>query len=192
MKEVKDTLTIDWQLIQEFDDDYDQEFALKEKKEFKLPDFKLNSKNLPEKVDMIVLFVVFSIILGLLLFIAIHYFGRNKKKVVSTFIPEEDTIYGVDFQASLAETEAQNNYYQCIRLRYLWLLRKLHDRNKIYWAPQKTPEEYTYEYSKPELKEATNEFLKVRYGNYEATEEGYEKMKTLFDTLTEGKEVNHG
>lgn len=196
MTETIDTLAIDWKLIQEFDDDYDQEFALKEKKENNWFDFRLpeigNSHFNNEYADHIVYFFGISAIFGILVYILYNYVGKTGKVVIApVIIPEEDTIYGIDFEASLKAVEQAGDYYQSIRLRYLWLLRILNDKHLINWAPQRTPEEYVYEYNKPEMREATNTFLKIRYGNYEATKEIDDESKRLFLALTEGKEVSH-
>ncbi len=189
MTETKDTLTINWQLIQEFDDDYDQEFALKEKKELQdIAPFHFDEN----VMDYITLFLLITLILGVIAFIAYHYTGTTYKRDIGKLvIPEEDTIYGVDFEASLHAVEQDGDYYQCIRLRYLWLLSFLNDKHLINWAPQRAPEEYVYEYNKPEMRESTNIFLKIRYGNYEATKELDDESRRLFLILTDGKEVSH-
>lgn len=191
MTETKDTLTINWQLIQEFDDDYDQEFALKEEKEFKFQGFTPFHFN-ESILDYVTLFFIITFLLGVIAFIVYHYTGTTyKRDLGKIIIPEEDTIYGVDFEASLKAVEQDGDYYQSIRLRYLWLLSILNDKHLINWAPQRAPEEYVYEYNKPEMRESTNIFLKIRYGNYEATKELDDESKRLFLILTDGKEVNH-
>lgn len=89
---------------------------------------------------------------------------------------EEDTIYGVDFAAALRSAEEEHNYVQCIRLRYLQLLRLLHDRQMICWQPGKTSTQYIDEVNLEPFTALTQTFVRVRYGKYPADELLYADM----------------
>ena len=47
----------------------------------------------------------------------------------------------------------------------------------------KTPSQYTREERSPEFRDMTNEFLRVRYGNFDATEITYNEMQSRSRTL---------
>lgn len=131
------------------------------------------------------LFVSILIITALIVGIIIFIYRRmdSKSLVTSIDIPEEDTIYGVDLEGALATVEAQKDYYQCIRLKYLLLLRLLNEEKLIRWHIAKTPTQYTFEWKEKAFNDITNIFMKIRYGNYPATATLYEEECAIYDTL---------
>lgn len=116
-------------------------------------------------------------------------FMRAGKKAIS-YTVQEDTIYGVDFQAEIAEALARRDYKEATRLLYLQTLKELSDKEVIDWQLYKTPTQYIYEV-KPEdrreqFRDLTNRFLRVRYGNFEATEPLFNEMKSLQTEISKG------
>jgi len=167
---------------------YNEDFAtkmkeVKEKKENN--DYSPSPNFSPANNQGISLFV--SIVVGVALLVGIFYFvyRRLDSKSLTTDIdiPEEDTIYGVDFDKTLAAVEKEKDYYQCIRLKYLVLLRLLNDEKLIHWHLSKTPTQYTFEWTEKGFNDITNIFMMIRYGNYTATEELYKEECALYDTL---------
>lgn len=116
----------------------------------------------------------------------------------------EDTIYGVDFEADIRQAVSHEDWREAIRLCYLQALKALSDEGRIDWQPFKTPTQYVYEFeassslaSVPDnltvgaanpaaFRTLTAHFLRVRYGNFNATRELYDEVCRL------RKEVNHG
>ena len=92
---------------------------------------------------------------------------------------QEDTIYGVDFEAGISEALSQKDYRQAVRLLYLQTLKQLSDAGHIDWQPSKTPSQYVREYGQKAFAELSQHFIRVRYGNFEATEELFQEMKEL-------------
>ena len=122
----------------------------------------------------IVIYIVIALVfIALIAFILYRYhfklFGRAGK--VTNENDEEDNIYGVDFEAVYAKAMAQKDYYKAVRIVYLRTLRWLSDGNKISWQLYKTPTQYTREYLSVEFERMTTAFMRVRYGNYQASEE---------------------
>ncbi|QUB61105.1 DUF4129 domain-containing protein [Prevotella melaninogenica] len=122
----------------------------------------------------IVIYIVIALaFIALIAFILYRYqfklFGRAGK--VTNENDEEDNIYGVDFEAVYAKAMAQKDYYKAVRIVYLRTLRWLSDGNKISWQLYKTPTQYTREYLSVEFERMTTAFMRVRYGNYQASEE---------------------
>lgn len=109
-------------------------------------------------------------------------FMRSHKNKLAYSL-EADTIYGIDFTAEIDKAVARGEYRQAIRLIYLQTLKQLSDDEQIDWQPYKTPTEYTYEVKAATLRapfrNLTNLFLRVRYGNFEATETLFRAMQTL-------------
>ena len=116
-------------------------------------------------------------------------FMRAGKKVIA-YTVHEDTIYGVDFQAEIAMALSRGDYKEATRLLYLQTLKILSDKEIIDWQLYKTPTQYIYEV-KPEtrrepFRDLTNRFLRVRYGNFEATEQIFNEMKELQAAVEKG------
>ena len=122
----------------------------------------------------IVIYIVIALaFIALIAFILYRYqfklFGRAGK--VTNENDEEDNIYGVDFDAVYAKAMVQKDYYKAVRIVYLRTLRWLSDGNKISWQLYKTPTQYTREFLSVEFERMTTAFMRVRYGNYQASEE---------------------
>lgn len=92
---------------------------------------------------------------------------------------EEDTIYGIDFDAEIRHALEQHDYRQAVRLLYLQTLKQLSDDGRIDWQPSKTPMQYMRQMNDAAFRQLSNHFIRVRYGNFEATEELFLQMKTL-------------
>lgn len=101
----------------------------------------------------------------------------------------EDTIYGVDFVQALTAALQRADYHEAIRLLYLQTLKQLADRGQIDWQPYQTPTDYTYQVRAeswhPSFCELTDHFLQIRYGNFEATDSTFHRMKQLQQLITE-------
>lgn len=128
--------------------------------------------------------IVFLVLLVCAVFGYVIYkrFGTMQSRV-DVDVMEEDTIYGIDFETNIKQMEEEGNYFQCIRLRYLELLRILHDGRKILWLPSKTVTQYTFEMPTKEFRDITNIFMKIRYGNYPASKELYAETCKLYDMV---------
>ena len=91
----------------------------------------------------------------------------------------EDTIYGVDFDAEIREAVGRKDYRQAVRLVYLQTLKHLSDTGRIDWQPSKTPMQYMRQVDDSGFHELSRHFIRVRYGNFEATEQLFQRMREL-------------
>ena len=101
---------------------------------------------------------------------------RSSGKEASEYETEEDTIYGIDFNEAIREALARKDYREAVRLKYLQTLKQLTESGKIDWQLHKTPTQYTYECTDEPFLRMTRHFLRIRYGNFEATPEIYEEI----------------
>ncbi len=153
---------------------------------------KIFGSKFAEQYTEIVLAGLFILIVLLLIWFLYkkrpELFMRSGKKLV--YHVEEDTIYGIDFEKEISAAMLRNEYREAVRLLYLQTLKQLSDAEKIDWQPYKTPTEYTYELKANALRtpfrELTNRFLRVRYGNFEATEVLFHEMQTLQREIMKG------
>lgn len=198
---VYDTLGISaWQAMPEYD--YNRELVTPE---FNLVAWlnlwlgkllqKIFGSKFASEYTEIVLFALF--VVAILLIIWFIYkkrpelFMRSRKSM--PYRVEEDTIYGVDFGREIHAALSRSDYREAARLLYLQTLRQLSDDEKIDWQPYKTPTEYIYEVKSDAIKapfrELTNRFLRVRYGNFEATGTLFDEMQALQEKIAKGGAV---
>lgn len=105
------------------------------------------------------------------------YLFRRDEKSDLDYTEVEDTIYGIDFEKEIAEAKSRKDWFETVRLIYLDTLRFLSDNGKIDWQPWKPPVQYTTELDDDTLRKMTMQFVKVRYGNYDASEENANDME---------------
>lgn len=138
--------------------------------------------------------IVLSVIVVLLLVYFVYrkrpeLFMRSRKKSVS-YTVHEDSIYGVDFQSEIENALARCDFREASRLLYLQTLKWLTDKDKIDWQLYKTPTQYVYEIKQEKQRDSfrllTNRFLRVRYGNFEATEQIFNEMRQLQTDVEKG------
>lgn len=140
-----------------------------------------------------ILIGICAVILGLVIFFIYkkrpELFYRVKKKPWKYQVYEGENIYEINFEKEIEALLSQQNYPLAIRLIYLQTLRYLADQGRINWQPSKTPTDYLYEIKGTAGKEAfrhlTGYFLKIRYGNFEAGEALYNKVKEWQGCLLE-------
>ncbi len=109
-------------------------------------------------------------------------FSRGEKKPLDYEL-EEDTIYGIDFDAAIQKALDRQDYREAVRLKYLQTLKMLTENGRIDWQLHKTPTQYTYECTDEAFLRMTRHFLRIRYGNFEATPEVYEELATAYSSL---------
>ena len=113
-------------------------------------------------------------------------FMKNEKDDALDYDVEEDTIYGVNFEAGIARALESQDYRQAVRLVYLQTLRYLEDEGRIEWQLSRTPSQYVRQVNTPAFTSLSRHFINVRYGNFIATPDLYEQMKALQDEIMKG------
>jgi hypothetical protein len=134
------------------------------------------------------LYVLGAIVVGIILWFVYRnhpeLFARRRKTTAEEGW-EEETIYGIDFDKETQQAVTRGDWRQAVRYTYLKTLRWLSDCHHIDWQPSKTPTQYVYEERHPAFRQLTTHFLRVRYGNFEATEALYEEVKQLSATVND-------
>jgi hypothetical protein len=110
------------------------------------------------------------------------FYGKDQDEGVDYEVVE-DTIYGVDFDAEIREALAAGDYRQAVRMVYLQTLSYLQDKGTIDWQPSKTPSQYMRQVNQPAFSQLTRLFVLVRYGNFEASEDIFQQMKSQQDAV---------
>lgn len=108
---------------------------------------------------------------------AVFAFTRRRKKL--DYSIEEDDINTIDFEAGIAQALATGDYRNACRLVYLKTLKSLSDSKAIDWKLFKTPNQYVAEVHDTQFRLLTNHFLRIRYGDFDATRPLYDEMLAL-------------
>ena len=113
-------------------------------------------------------------------------FGKSKQNKT-----DYDTIDGnlqsIDFKTLIEQTNAVGNYRLEIRYYYLWVLKKLADRNFIVLHAEKTNLDYYNEIksesSKADFKYISYLYNYIWYGEFDLTTEMYQNAKKSFEKM---------
>lgn len=138
----------------------------------------------------IVLTIIAIVVVLLALYLLLRYLRNSKmlfwreKNEGLDYELEEDTIYGIDFDADIKNALASGNYRAAVRLIYLKTLRNLNDDGCIVWTPHTTPSQYSRDLCDPKFTELTDSYIRVRYGNHTATAELCDHLNALRQTIT--------
>lgn len=115
-------------------------------------------------------------------------FGTKNKKVSTNPKELAEDIHEINFGKIIAEKEQQGKYREAIRYQYLYVLKKLTDKNLIEWIPEKTNKDYVKEFQHPTLMHPFQHlsaiFDYVWYGEFPITSTHYLKYKNQFNDFT--------
>ena len=135
---------------------------------------------------LIILFVIHLIVKAVMNKEGKWVFGRSSDTKIIDYSDIEQNIHNVNFEKLIQEALAQGNTRLAIRFHYLWLLKKMTDKNIIEWDIEKTNSDYSYEIKNEKLK---NDFDYLSYlynytwyGEFELTEDTFSKTRKSFET----------
>lgn len=130
--------------------------------------------------------VVFLIIKAILNKEGSWIFGSKSDRNLIRYDEIEKNLHLVDFEKLIKESIKAGEHRLSIRYYYLFLLKKMSEKQIIEWDVEKTNSDYIYEIKSVELK-ANFEYLSylynyMWYGEFDLTLEDFEKAKKAFDT----------
>ncbi|GAB0156105.1 hypothetical protein CHRYSEOSP005_13690 [Chryseobacterium sp. Alg-005] len=140
---------------------------------------------------------IFAILLvGFLLYFIVRYllgkdgsfiFGRKNKKVDIREEELHENIHEINFPESIARFERSGDYRSAIRYQFLFILKKLSDKKRINWNPEKTNKDYIAELKQGTLKDEffnlSYIFDYVWYGEFNIEEQTYLKFKNQYQSF---------
>ena len=159
----------------------------------KLFDIKPNNINV-NNIDTIVKVVAGVVILIVILLIVKSIIKGNlnfnlfKKNTVIEYQSEiVENIHEINFREKINEAIQTENYRLAVRYQYLWMLKKLTDKNIILWHPQKTNAEYQYEIQSDEhllvFKKSCYYYDYIWYGEFDIDAKIYQDVESHFNTI---------
>jgi hypothetical protein len=131
-----------------------------------------------------ILFVVYLIARAILNKEGMWIFGRSRKNINAQDITGED-IHQMDFQRLVAQTKMAGDHRLAVRYYFLWLLKKMSDREIIDWHWDKTNSDYLYEIKNLNLKKDFEYLTYVYdyswYGDFPLDEKAFAKAERTFE-----------
>lgn len=132
---------------------------------------------------LIIGFAIYMIARALLNKEGMWIFSRSRKKITVQDIYEEN-IHQMDFNQLTEKTKNDGDYKLAVRYYYLWLLKKLSDREIIDWHWDKTNRDYLYEIKNNTLKKDFEYLSYVYdyswYGDFPLDESAFLKAEKAF------------
>lgn len=132
---------------------------------------------------LIVLFVVYLIIKAVLNKEGMWIFGKSRRDIRVNELSEQE-LNQMDFRQLTEETAQAGKYRLAVRYYYLWLLKRLADREIIDWHQDKTNSDYLYEISNPALRKDFEYLSYVYdyswYGEFDIDETAFRKAQKAF------------
>lgn len=156
--------------------------------------FGLSSNSSSSKAVEWTLKILAGLIVGYVIFLIVKIilnkegkwvFGKSTTKKIYTDEEIEKNLIYVDFEKLVHETLAKGDNRLVIRYYYLWLLKRLSEKNIIDWHVEKTNSDYLYEIHAADLK-TDFQYLSylynyIWYGEFEMTEQTFQNAKGAFE-----------
>lgn len=134
---------------------------------------------------ILVFFAVYFIAKALLKKDGAWIFGRDSQEEKIDYINVETKLHIANFKELIASSKLKNDYRLTVRFYYLWLLRKLSDKDLIAWDINKTNMDYQYEIKDKALRERYAYHCYVYdyiwYGEFNVGEDEFRQVETSFN-----------
>jgi hypothetical protein len=135
---------------------------------------------------LLILLVIYLIVKAILNKEGTWIFGSKSDQNLIRYDEIEKNLHLVDFEKLIKESIKSGEHRLSIRYYYLFLLKKMSEKQIIEWDVEKTNSDYIYEIKSAELK-ARFEYLSylynyMWYGEFAVSIEDFEKAKKAFET----------
>ena len=143
---------------------------------------------------LIVLSVIYMIVKAIMNKEGQWIFGRNSDRKIINYDEIEKNLHKVDFEKLIQKSLESGENRLTIRYYYLWLLKKMSEKQIIDWDVEKTNSDYLYEIKDEAQKEnfAYLSYLynNIWYGEFELDEATFAKARNAFEKSI--KKINNG
>ena len=134
---------------------------------------------------LIVIYVIYLIVKIILNKEGQWVFGKSTTRKIYTDEEIEKNLIHVDFEKLIQETLTKGDNRLVIRYYYLWVLKRLAEKNIIDWHAEKTNSDYLYEIQSTDLR-TDFQYLSylynyIWYGEFEMNEETFSNSKNSFE-----------
>lgn len=142
----------------------------------------------------IVIFVIYLIAKAIMNKEGQWIFGKNSDRKIINYDEIEKNLHLVDFEKLIQKSVESDEKRLTIRYYYLWLLKKMSEKQLIEWDVEKTNSDYLYEIKDEAQKEdfAYLSYLynNIWYGEFELDDETFAKARNSFEKSIQ--KINNG
>jgi hypothetical protein len=135
---------------------------------------------------LIVIYVIYLIVKIILNKEGQWVFGKSTTKKIIHDDDIEKNLILVDFEKLLQETLKSGNQRLAIRYYYLWILKRMSEKNIIEWHAEKTNTDYLYEIGSADLRTqfqyVSYLYNYIWYGEFDLTENTFNHAKKSFES----------
>lgn len=143
---------------------------------------------------LIVIAVIYMIVKAIMNKEGQWIFGKNSDRKIINYDEIEKNLHLVDFEKLIQKSLESGENRLTIRYYYLWLLKKMSEKQVIEWDLEKTNSDYLYEIKDDLIKEdfAYLSYLynNIWYGEFELDETTFAKAKKAFEKSIQ--KINNG
>lgn len=111
-------------------------------------------------------------------------FYRTTKAKAANLSAEEENIHEISFEDRINDAYSKKDFRECVRLIFLYALKKLADKQIINWKPGKTNDEYWRELNQHPARQSWQElrlyFDYAWYGHFDIDERTYSEIQNVF------------
>uniref|UniRef100_UPI00404AA748 DUF4129 domain-containing protein n=2 Tax=Flavobacterium sp. TaxID=239 RepID=UPI00404AA748 len=136
---------------------------------------------------LIIIVVIFFIVKAILNKEGQWIFGKSSDKRLLKIKDVEKNIHLIDFEKLIQETIKSGDSRLAIRYYYLWILKKMTEKQIIEWDLEKTNTDYVHEIKDAKLKEnfmyLSYLYNNVWYGAFDIDSATFERVKVDFVTI---------
>ena len=156
--------------------------------------FNFSSEHTSTKVVVIILKTLAVLVVGFVIYLIVKailnkegqwIFGKNSNKKVIYDSDIEKQLFVTNFEKLIQDTLTSGQTRLTIRYYYLWLLKKMSEKNIIEWDLEKTNSDYLYEINnenqKSDFAYLSYLYNYIWYGEFEIDQTTFEKAKTAFE-----------
>ncbi|SHG35506.1 hypothetical protein SAMN05443549_103370 [Flavobacterium fluvii] len=142
----------------------------------------------------IIIFVIYLIAKAIMNKEGQWIFGRNSDRKIINYDEIEKNLHLVDFEKLIQNSLQLDEKRLTIRYYYLWLLKKMSEKQIIEWDVEKTNSDYLYEIKnesqKDEFAYLSYLYNNIWYGEFELDDETFAKARTSFEKSI--NKINNG
>jgi hypothetical protein len=111
-------------------------------------------------------------------------FYRTAHTKANRLSVDEEDIHEISFEERINDAYSKKDFRECVRLTFLYALRKLADKDAINWKPGKTNDEYWRELNQHPARQSWQElrlyFDYAWYGHFDIDERTYLEIQNVF------------
>jgi len=189
----------EWERIEQWDEERTGKRQEESRRQETTQEYDFSSNSLGEfwvTLAKVLLFLLLALLVGYIIYkVSEHKKPSSKTKKTTRQNREieleeiRENLHETDLQRLIRQAVSSGDYQHAISLYYLEVLKKLSEKDLIFWRKAKTNAEYLREVSKldiaPQFRRLTHIFESIFYGEQEISPAEFQNLQALFENMLE-------